>query len=163
MAYPKARRKQNPLLLTSEHIEKYHSLVPLLEIWNDLSHYQFMNDAVILREFSYLLFFLYKGVIRKEIFLRNQLDAHIFDAILKRVPPLDAADIEDILDILDLLANELPAFIEKYELASPLTWKQGLKKYWLLAPLGLTILLLRAYLSVNTGHTSSDMSPASLT
>jgi hypothetical protein len=54
--------------------------------------------------------------------------------------------IAEVLNAIDMLVNELPPFIEKYELNSQITWKNWLKKYWWVPPVfgiwfGLKILL----------------------
>lgn len=131
-----------------EHIENYHSLVPFVEIWDDLIHYQLVNDSLVLHEFTCLLFYLYKDVVHQEAFLRSssEEDQEALEEILQRAPSLETADLEEILDVLDVLIDELPAFIEKYELTSSMTWIEWLKKYWLLAPVGMAALILRIYL-----------------
>jgi hypothetical protein len=130
-----------------EHIENHHSLDPFLEVWDDLTHYQLVSDKLVLREFTYLLFYLYRDVVHQEAFLRSKNpDPALLESILLRVPSLEAAELEDILDVLDLLIDELPAFIEHYELSSNLTWKEWAKKYWLIAPVGAAVLILKTYL-----------------
>lgn len=129
-----------------EHIEKFHSLSAFVEVWDDLAHYQLISDHVALREFTYLLFYLYKDVVHQEAFWKNRTDVESLDAILKKIPSLENADLEEILDVLDLLIDELPTFIEKYELTSGLTWKEWVKKYWLIAPLSAAVIFLKAYM-----------------
>ncbi|MFT6765491.1 MAG: hypothetical protein ACJAZS_000369 [Alteromonas naphthalenivorans] len=70
------------------------------------------------------------------------------------VPACDKAslnpdELEEILNALDLIVEELPVFLEQYELASNLSWKEWKKKYWLLAPIGAGVLTLKFYFRFN--------------
>lgn len=151
-----------------EHIEKYHSLAPFLEVWEDLTHYQLVRDKTVLREFTYLLFYLYKDVVHQEVFLRSEKqNLETLESILIKAPSLEKAELEEILDVLDILVDELPAFIEQYELASNLTWQQWLKKYWLIAPVAAAILVLKIYLGTqavikNTHQSVTAVGPNTL-
>jgi hypothetical protein len=134
-----------------EHIEQYQSLTPFLEVWDDLGHYQLVDDTVVIREFIYLVFHLYKTVVHQELLLKNEIEEVAkLDAIFKKVPSLDEAELEEILNALDLIIDELPVFIEQYELISNLSWEEWRKKYWLLAPIGAAVLMFKFYFKFNS-------------
>jgi len=59
--------------------------------------------------------------------------------------------LEEVLDILDLLVEELPEFLEKYELNSDITWRSWVKKYWILVPVAATAFGIKIYLTYKNG------------
>lgn len=126
-----------------EHIQTHHSLFPFLEIWDDLAHYQLVDDQEIIREFIYILFYLYRDVVHQEIFVKNDIHDDQLEEIFKKIANLEKADLEDILDVLDMLVDELPEFIEKYELNSHMTWKEWTKKHWIIPLLAFGALCLK--------------------
>ena len=58
---------------------------------------------------------------------------------------IDSMQVKEVLETLDMILEELPAFVEKYELNSELSWKEWKKKHWLLAPVGALILGAKFY------------------
>lgn len=140
-----------------EHIKQHHSLDPFLEIWDDLIHYQLVADQDIMREFICLVFYLYKDVVHQEVFIKNNLNNSSLEILFKKITDLQKADLEDILDVLDLLIDELPDFIEKYEINSHLTWKEWAKKHWLVATVAFSALCIKVMLHYSQKKTNADL------
>lgn len=63
---------------------------------------------------------------------------------------VDHVRVEEVLHLLDVVLEELPEFIDKYEFNSNLTWEEWKKKYWLLAPAGGIVLILKFYFIINS-------------
>ena len=140
-----------------EHIEQYNSLGPFLEVWDDLGHYQLVSDTAVIREFTYLVFYLYKKIVHQECLLQDKKEEiEKFDALFKSISSLDEADLENILNILDIVIDELPVFVEQYELTSNLTWKEWAKKHWMFAPIAASIIAIKIYTKINSLYSKSN-------
>ena len=132
-----------------ERLQEQGTLVPMIELWNDITHFQMITDDIIIKEFSYLIFHFLKKIIHQNNFTRHAPQAEQLANIMKLNQPLESLNIEQVLGILDILIEQLPEFVELYELNSKLTWKQWFKKYWLTAPITASIILLKIYFIIN--------------
>lgn len=120
----------------------------LISTWKALLRYKYIQNDSIMREFTLLLCLLYNHVLKVyqvDEFIRSEKMHH-------GGAQLDTMALEEVLDMLDILVDELPGFIQKYELDSELTWKGWMRKYWLVAPVAFSALCLKVYLSVYNGQ-----------
>ena len=77
--------------------------------------------------------------------LQNLQGSDDLQKIQNRISSLDHIAIDEIIHALDLIVEELPTFIDKYELDSELSWIEWKRKYWLLAPIGVIALGVKLY------------------
>ncbi len=125
-------------------LKKEQSIVPILHTWAELKRYKYLHDSEMVKEFMQLIFIVTRYslkhqctvVLEDDLFAKN---VYFLDAIEK-------LSLDQILDILDVLVEDLPAFIQRYELNSSMTWKQWLDKYWLVGPLAGTAFLIKVYI-----------------
>ena len=131
--------EQEPILVMIGALQGDCSLKSFYLIWNDLKKYKYIREEKIFKEFAYFLLYFMSTLCIQE---RLKVLDHTIS--LER---LSAMELEDILDLLDLLEEQLPAFLEKYELDghSDLTWHAWFKKYWLVVPVSACILAVKIY------------------
>lgn len=115
-------------------------LEKLFLFWHELQQYKYSNDTQIIKEFTLFLTLLLQEI--ESYFSKKE--QHELIVLNKK---LENSSLEEILALLDILVEELPKFLEKYEIDSKMSWKVWLKKYWLIAPIAGAALILRAYLS----------------
>lgn len=135
--------EQEPIVHMISDLQVDPSLKPLYSIWNDLKKYKYIREEKVFKEFAYfLLYFMSTFCIDERV---KALDQHV------SVERLSIMELEDILDLLDLLEEQLPGFLEKYELDghSTLTWNLWLKKYWLIVPVSAFVLAFKIYVLFN--------------
>ena len=129
-----------------ENIQDDPCITPFVQVWDDLIYFHLVGDQLIVREFTYLLFYLYKNIIRQPEFVQKYYDLQSINMALQHISSLEAAELEEILDVIDLLTAELASFIKEYEISSTLSWKKWGKKYWFIAPVGLGLAILKNYM-----------------
>lgn len=117
-----------------------NSINPLEDIWEDFLRYRYIDNEKLLKEIGCFFVFILKRA--AENFKCNSVKKI-------KLQDLQYMSLEEVLDILDILIDELPAFIEKYELDSEMEWGHWLRKYWLLAPIAFIALILKIYLGSN--------------
>ena len=117
--------------------------LPVLELWEDIEHFQMIDDHTIIKEFSCLIFCFFKELVHKNIYARHAPEGVEIATILQLTTPLEVLSTEQILEILDLVIEQLPHFIDTYELSSGLSFNTWFKKYWLVAPIALGLLGLK--------------------
>jgi|GEM_PF-4034241 len=126
------------------------SIFPFFKVWRSLNDYRYMHSQRIMDEFVGAAICMVqrsievqkkKSCLHDELFIRAERDFSF-----------EAMPLEELLNVLDLLIDEIPQFIEKYDLNTHITWKEWCKKHWFIAPLALAALGLRAYLVYNSGR-----------
>lgn len=127
---------------------------PLFEVWTNLMHYKYLYDDSVVKEFSTLIACILH---ENALTLWSQGTAATFRLReIKITPSLTLMPLEEVLNVLDMLVEEIPSFFEKYELDSRMSWKNWLKKYWLIAPIAAAALIVRAYLIYTRGNSSEN-------
>jgi hypothetical protein len=115
------------------------SLKPLLLLLNEIRHYRYMQDAHFIHEMILLLFITYKHIFwqttKVGVFASNK---SVFTTIMTISETLDQLPIAEVLNAIDMLVEELPAFLNKYEFNSTMTWRKWLRKYWWVPPIVIT-------------------------
>lgn len=100
-----------------------------------------------LHETLILIFVIHKHILFNECAQHHHpIKKSTLETIIMINNIISQLPIAEVLNAIDMLVNELPPFIEKYELNSQITWKNWLKKYWWVPPVfgvwfGLKILL----------------------
>lgn len=123
-----------------QHSCEEKKLEKLFFLWHELQQYKYSNDTQIIKEFTLFLTLLLQEI--ESYFSKKE--QHELIVLNKK---LENSSLEEILALLDVLVEELPKFLEKYEIDSKMSWKVWLKKYWLIAPIAGAALILRAYLT----------------
>lgn len=140
-------------LVTS--IDAQRSIKPIFHMWEELKRYKYLHDIKLIKEFTQVLF-----IVTRYSF-KTQLPLTFEDKVaIKNVYSLDAIDtlpLEQVLDVLDIIIEDMPAFLEKYELQSNLTWKEWLRKYWPVAPIAIAAFILKVYMSYLEQHKSAPI------
>jgi len=135
------------ILTLIDTIKKEQSINPVLHMWAELKRYKYLNDTEMVKEFTQLVFIVTRYS------LKYQFPTSFEDNMsVKNIYILDAIEslsLDQILDILDVLVEDLPVFIEKYELDSTMTWKEWINKYWLVAPVAFSALIFKMYSDYN--------------
>lgn len=102
-------------------MEQTNSIEPLMGLMQGVQRYKYIDDERFRREYLTLLLVTLQHLELKTPKIRISPNSSSFT---------DDIPLEKILDALDLIAQELPALLEKYEFNSTMTWKEWLKKYW---------------------------------
>jgi hypothetical protein len=102
-------------------MEQTNSVEPLMGLMQGVQKYKYIDDELFAREYLTLLLVTLQHLELRSPEIRLPAKA---SSITDDLP------LERILDALDLIAQELPALLEKYEFHSEYTWKEWLKKYW---------------------------------
>ena len=135
------------ILTLIDTIKKEQSINPILHMWAELKRYKYLHDSEMVKEFTQLVFIVTRYS------LKHQFPTSFEDnTSVKNIYILDAIEslsLDQILDILDVLVEDLPVFIDKYELDSTMTWKEWINKYWLVAPAAFGALLFKMYSDYN--------------
>ena len=128
-------------------IIRTESLNPLLMLLQEAQYYQITQDNLFFHECFLLIFVIHKQILFYECEHNGYvLKKTTLDTIIEISNTINQLPISEVLSAIDMLINELPPFVEKYELNSKITWKNWLKKYWWVPPIfsvwfGLKILL----------------------
>lgn len=102
-------------------MEQTNSIEPLMGLMQGVQRYKYIDDERFRREYLTLLLVTLQHLELRTPEIRVSPNASSFP---------DDIPLERILDALDLIAQELPALLEKYEFNSEYTWKEWFKKYW---------------------------------
>ncbi|MCG6534614.1 MAG: hypothetical protein L7F78_07995, partial [Syntrophales bacterium LBB04] len=116
-------------------IEQSESFEPLIELWDDILQYKFVQDDLFMHEFAQLVLVTYTDLLT---FYNEQQPASHKDAIsaaLGLYQLIDKLPLNEILDVIDIITHDLPPLLEKYEFDSDLSWNMWLRKYWWAPPL----------------------------
>lgn len=123
------------------------SLKPLLVLLREVKNYRLLQDNLFFHEFFLLIFTVHKQILFHESEENPHALKHTtFETIIDISNKINQLPIAEVLSAIDMLVTELPAFLEKYEFHSKITWQEWLKKYWWVPPVfgawfGLKILL----------------------
>lgn len=126
-------------------IKKEKNLCGLFSYWHKIITYSIETNDTSFVEFATLICKLCMLIKIKTIYPPSKAQSAL-DTIIAMGNLIDQLPISEILNTIDMLVNELPAFLEKYEFNSAMTWKIWLKRYWWIPPVvivwfGLKILL----------------------
>jgi len=143
--FTKCKRQNiyNNVSFKNEHIirmindmQEQKSIHPLFCTWEALHCYKYIQDTTIMKEFTLVV-----------VLIINSLYGHHHgeQAVKKAKESLDELSLEEMLTMLDFLIDEVPEFIDTYELNSSLSWTDWWRKYWLIAPLAAAALCIRLY------------------
>jgi hypothetical protein len=102
-------------------MEQTNSIEPLMGLMQGVQRYKYIDEERFRREFLMLLLVTLQHLELRNPEMRLSIKASSFT---NDIP------LEKILDALDLIAQELPALLEKYEFHADYTWKEWFKKYW---------------------------------
>jgi len=102
-------------------MEQTNSIEPLMGLMQGVQRYKYIDEERFRREFLTLLLVTFQHLELRNPGIRLTQKTSSFS---------DDIPLERILDALDLIAQELPALLEKYEFHSPYTWQEWLRKYW---------------------------------
>jgi len=127
-------------------MQKEKSIYPFITLWLELNRYKYVKNPSVIVEFTILLSSILHSIAEQRKFSFQYIEKKKI-VKLHAIDMLENMPLEELLDVLDLLVEELPEFLEKYELDQGIPWRQWLKKYWLLAPLGAAAFGLRLYLT----------------
>ena len=131
---------------------------PFLCLWERLCHYRYLEDSIVVTEFTNLLVYLLSFTLKNkfpEKYTRNK-NLAVLDA-------LEDMDLVDILDVLDTLVEEIPELFEKYDLDSDKSWYEWGKKYCIPATLSIIILGIKMYMLYENYHSQSEGGEQELT
>ncbi len=130
---------KNPqIILTLQTIRASQNGDALFALWDQLCSYQYLGNESLEKEFALILFLLYQKVpLRHD---KNSIDSYLQKIEIRNFTHMS---LEEILDAIDFITEELPLFIEKYELNSALTWKNWVQKHWFFASLAMASLTIR--------------------
>lgn len=111
--------------------------------WHNVTNYQVIIDEKFFTEFATLTCKLLCLVTKTTI---DKTKTSTLETIINISQKIDKLPLSEILHTIDMLTDELPAFLEKYEFNSTISWKAWLKKYWWIPPVttfwfGLKILI----------------------
>jgi hypothetical protein len=126
---------------------KTKSLKPIIVLLQYTQHNLNAHNNHFLHETLILIFAVYKHILFNECAQHHHpIKKSTLETIIAINSIINQLPIAEVLSAIDMLVNELPPFIEKYELNSKITWKNWLKKYWWVPPVfgvwfGLKILL----------------------
>lgn len=113
-----------------------HSVTPLLELLQEVTRYRHIQNSTFIKELLMLTTLTCKSIVEDTCYITDRnLKKSTLDTIISLGQKLDQLPISELLDTIDMLTEELPAFLEKYEFRSTLTWKAWLKKYWWIPPI----------------------------
>lgn len=133
-----------PVLYALDSLQQDQTFQEFFILWDILNQYIYLKDTRIIIEYTKALYYLFyitiKHLSHENLLLQNQITK------CANLEQLHAMPLADILNLLDIMVEELPYFLEKTELNSKLTWKEWVKKYWLIAPISALILSIRVYL-----------------
>ena len=122
-------------------------LKPLLFLLREVKQYRQIQDESFIRELLLLILIVYKDILAQAT-NDNDLTTtkSALTTIVEITHTIDQLPIAELLNTIDMLVEELPAFLEKYEFNTTMTWKKWLRKYWWVPPIiigwfGLKILL----------------------
>lgn len=135
----------NCITTTIQIICNKKDIQSLLNLWSSLNRYKYVKEPIIITEFTILIINILQNTMQ-HLFPNDYTQLHSTNKV-HSMAVLESMPLEEVLDILDILVDELPNFIEKYELDTEIPWKKWLRKYWLLAPVGAATLGLRLYLT----------------
>jgi len=137
--------RDKPLALCVKQIKKEKNLQGLFSYWHKVVTYSVdvTDDSFI--EFAALICKICMLIKIKTLESANKAQSAL-DTIVAIGTAIDRLPIAEILNTIDMLVNELPAFLEKYEFNSSISWKKWLTRYWWIPPVviiwfGLKILL----------------------
>ncbi len=123
------------------------SLKPIILLLQYTQHNINAQSSHFLHETLILIFAVHKHILFDECAQHHHpIKKSTLETIIAINNIINQLPIAEVLSAIDMLVNELPPFIEKYELNSKITWKNWLKKYWWVPPIfgvwfGLKILL----------------------
>lgn len=125
------------------HIKNTKKLHSLFLCWHNITSYQVIIDEKFFTEFATLVCKLLCLVAETTI---DKTKTSTLETIINISQKIDKLPLSEILHTIDMLTDELPAFLEKYEFNSTMSWKIWLKKYWWIPPVitfwfGLKILI----------------------
>ena len=137
---------QKHIISLIQLVNSNKSIGPIISTWHGFLRYKYMDNEASLKEFCIFIFIL----------LSQEAENHKWGSFFEKKKhnlsrPLQDMPLEELLDILDILVDELPGFIERYELDGEMDWKKWGRKYWLLAPAAFAALCLKIYLNVQAG------------
>ncbi len=126
----------HPRIVSCIHVtEQSASFEPLIELWDDVLQYKFVQDDLFMHEFAQLVLITYTDLLT---YYNEQQPAPHKDALsaaLELYQLIDKLPLNEILDVIDIITHDLPPLLEKYEFDSDLTWQMWLRKYWWAPPL----------------------------
>jgi hypothetical protein len=123
------------------------SLKPLLFLLREVKQYRQLQDEPFIRELLLLILIIYKNILAQAANDNTEaITKSALTTIVEISSTIDQLPIAELLNTIDMLVEELPAFLEKYEFNSTMTWKKWLRRYWWVPPIiigwfGLKILL----------------------
>ena len=136
--------KNEHIVLLLHSIDQAKSITPIFHLWTEFKRYKYLPNIEMVKEFLQVLFIVTRYSLRTHfptIFEENEHVKNIY--FLNSIQSLS---LEEMLDILDLVIEDLPLFIEKFELNSLMSWKDWMKKYWIVAPIAIMTFLVKVYI-----------------
>ena len=131
------------IIATLQEVELNATFTPVLDLYQAIQHYKYIDDIELVREYSLLIACVYTKIISM-IALKDMVPVKTkTDYFITLFDQLKDAPLEEILDALNLIADEFPSMLQQYELNSKLSWKQWFKKYWWAPPLIVATLALK--------------------
>ena len=123
------------VLFCNEHIltlindvKKSQSILPVLHMWAEIKRYKYLHDADMIKEFTQFVFIVTRYSLKHQFPKVFEDDTAVKNIYFMKA--IENLTLDQILDFLDILVEDLPVFINKYELDSSMTWKEWIDKYF---------------------------------
>lgn len=110
------------------------SMVPLFEVWAQITAYDFINDTHYVREFVLVAYLAYRQMLDTLHPSSAEQPVRAKD-VLAMYEKIATLPVADLLDLLDDVVEQYDTLAQQYALKdSSLSWKQWFEKYWWSAP-----------------------------
>lgn len=144
------------ILSCSRIMAQTESLDPLLELWEDVLQYKYIQDELFMHEFTQLVLCTYADL---SAYYAHATQKDPSNTAFELYHLIDTLPLNEILDVIDIIAHDLPPLLEKYEFDSNITWRDWLRKYWWAPPLIVATLAVRILLTIETKYIFTGPTP----
>ncbi len=149
----------SPLLKkTIEKVVEKQSFLPLVSLWQEVEHYGNVYNGIFLKELLICIATVQYSIISfSDISIRKTS----FENYQELYNLLNKLPLKEILDVIDLCTKDLEPLLIEYELRSNMSWSTWMKKYWWLAPVltsFVVVKLLKLYVQIKNSN-SQNMLP----
>lgn len=141
IAYYNPRMSKNitwhhPLIVSCVHVmEQSRAVDPLIELWDDVLQYKYVQDDLFMHEFAQLVLVIYANAMNEYAQKNTSLTKNALSTAIAVYQVIDKLPLQEILDVIDIITHDLPPLLEKYEFDSDISWRAWFRKYWWAPPL----------------------------
>ena len=138
----------HPHIISYMHImEQAQSIQPLIELWDDVLQYKYVQDDLFMHEFAQLVLCTYADILAYYQQKHSPASKDAISTALQLYQLIDKLPLNEILDVIDILTHDLPPLLEKYEFDSDISWRAWLRKYWWAPPTILATIIVQVLLN----------------